>query len=259
MITADSIRFGYHSDTEILHGVSLTARAGEVTTLLGPNGCGKSTLLKTMSRLVTPSAGSVCIEDRDLHSQRLRDAARLVSLMPQNPLAPPDLRVGELVARGRHPHRRLFGGLSSRDKQVIDEAVERTGITGLVDRDVAELSGGQRQRVWLAMSLAQDTPVMLLDEPTSFLDPAYAIGLLEVCRDLARSGKTVVMVLHDLLLAGHYSDELIMLSAGEVIASGRPADVLTRDTLRSVYGLEADVFDDPHGAGPVIIPRGVSV
>lgn len=258
MIAVENVYAGYTPERDVVRGVSLRARAGEVTTLLGPNGCGKSTLLKTMSRLIRPRAGAVTVDRRDVHALQAREAARTVALLPQQPMAPAGLRVAELVARGRHPHRGWFGGPSTADRAAVEAALERTDTAALADRDVAQLSGGQRQRVWLALALAQETPVLLLDEPTTYLDPAHALATLELCRELAREGRTVVMVLHDLMLAGAYSDAMVLLREGEVIASGTPREALTPEVMARAYGLRAEVWPDPRGTAPVIVPRGVA-
>ncbi|AKK12018.1 ABC transporter ATP-binding protein [Corynebacterium uterequi] len=255
-LRAEGVHSGYGDDADILAGVDFAARAGEVTTLIGPNGCGKSTLLKTMSKLLTPRRGRVVVGDVDLHTLSPRDAATYVAMLPQHPTAPDGLLVGELVARGRHPHQGRFRGLSHADREAIAQASEATDVTDLFDRDVYSLSGGQRQRVWLAMTLAQDTPVLLLDEPTTFLDPAHAIEMLELARAQARAGKAVVMVLHDLMLAGQYSDTMVVMKGGEIIARGTPRKTLTPEVLADAYGLRAEAWEDPRGQAPVIVPRG---
>src|SRR5699024_9362581 len=205
-VTVHEVRAGYDSAPDVVGPVSLAVRPGETTTLIGPNGCGKSTLLKTMCRQLRPRLGSVHIETTNIHRLSTREAARTVAVLPQHPSAPANLTVGELVARGRHPHRPWWRGLSGQDTAAIDAALAETDTTALVDSEMVTLSGGQQQRVWLAMVLAQDTPVVLLDEPTTYLDPAHAVETLELVRELARRGRTVVMVLHDLMLAGAYSD-----------------------------------------------------
>ncbi len=256
VLTVDGVRAGYGTGPDVVGPVTLTARPGEVTTLLGPNGCGKSTLLKTMSRQLAPRAGEVRAGDTPVHTLAPRRAARTIALLPQNPVAPDGLTVGELVARGRHPHRPWWRGESAADAAAVDAALAETSTAALVDRDLATLSGGQRQRVWLAMVLAQDTPVVLLDEPTTYLDPAHAVEMLELVRALARRGRTVVMVLHDLMLAGAYSDRIVVLGEGRILSEGGPREALTEETLARAYRLRADVLDDPHGTVPVIVPRG---
>lgn len=257
LLRARDIRAGYGDGADVLHGVSVEARAGEVTTLIGPNGCGKSTLLKAMSKLVAPRSGSVTVGGGEVHALSPREAARLIALLPQHPSAPDGLYVGELVARGRHPHQGRLRGQSAADREAIARACEAAGISDLLERDIAALSGGQRQRVWLAMTLAQDTPVLLLDEPTTFLDPAHAMAMLDLARRQARGGKAVVMVLHDLMLAGMFSDTMVVMKDGRVIAQGTPGEALTPEVLARAYGLRAEVWDDPAGVSPVIVPRGV--
>lgn len=255
---ARDVSAGYGDGPAVVRDVTLQAEPGTTTTLLGPNGCGKSTLLKAMSRLLIPSAGQVTFGKDDIHGLGARKSAQMVSLLPQHPSAPAGLTVGELVSRGRNPHRRLFRGECAHDKQAIDEAMEATSTSELVDRDIATLSGGQRQRVWLAMALAQDTPVLLLDEPTTFLDPAHALEILTVAREQARAGKTVVMVLHDLFLAGQFSDRVVLMRDGEIIAQGTPAEALNAEVIEQTYNLRVDVWDDPEGDAPIIVPRAVS-
>ena len=255
MIEVHNVHAGYGDGPDVVAGVSLTAEAGSVTTLIGPNGCGKSTLLKTMTHLLAPRSGRVCVDGRDLHSLSAKEAARTVALLPQHPVAPAGLTVGELVTRGRHPYRRF--GRGAEGAREIEAALERTGVAEYVSRDIAELSGGQRQRVWLAMALAQSTPVLLLDEPTTYLDPAHAVSVLELARELARDGLTVVMVLHDLMLAGAYSDHMVVMRGGCVMARGVPEEAITRDSLARAYGLDAEVWDDPRGTAPIVVPRGV--
>ncbi|WP_293819230.1 ABC transporter ATP-binding protein [uncultured Corynebacterium sp.] len=259
-LCVDRVTVGYNDGPSIVKNVSFDAQPGKVTTLLGPNGCGKSTLLKTLSRLLAPTEGRVRVEDKDVHSLGAREAAQLIALLPQHPLCPAGLTVGELVERGRHPYRRTLwgGGVSaSEDKKKVSEALEKTATANLVTRDVSELSGGQRQRVWMAMVLAQDTPIVLLDEPTTYLDPAHAMEILGIVRELALQGKTVVTVLHDLGLAGAFSDEMIVMKEGKKIAEGAPKEALTVDVLREAYGLNAEVWEDPRGTAPVIVPRGI--
>lgn len=255
-VTVTNLRSGYAAGPDVFAGVNLTARPGEVTTLLGPNGCGKSTLLRSISRLLEPREGDVKVDGSSVYGLRPKESAQLVALQPQTPIAPDGLTVGELVARGRYPHRARWRGESAHDREVIDAAVKDAELTEFVDRDVASLSGGQRQRAWFAMALAQETPVLLLDEPTTYLDPAHAIDMLNLVKKVARDGRTVVMVLHDLMLAGMFSDRMVMMRDGVVICDGNPAEVLTPANLESVYGLDAEIIDDAQGGYPIIVPRG---
>ena len=256
-LKAQGIHAGYQGGNDILSGVDLAAQPGEVTTLIGPNGCGKSTLLKTLSKILRPRQGSVRIGELDVHSMSPKEAAAHVALLPQHPMAPDGLRVGELVARGRYAHLGWGRGLSAQDHEIIAQACAETGITDFIDRDIAALSGGQRQRVWLALALAQDAPVLLLDEPTTFLDPAHAMGVLELVRKQARAGKTVVVELHDLMLAGQFSDTMVVMNNGEIIARGTPQQALTKEVLAAAYGIDVDIWEDPRSDAPVIVPRGV--
>lgn len=258
-VEIDSVRAGYGKGADVVgkqESVTLNANPGTVTCLLGPNGCGKSTLLKTVNKLLSVREGAVRIGGDDIAAMSARAIALRAALLPQNPQAPEGLKVYELVARGRHPHRKRFGGLNVRDHEAIEQALDVTSTALLAEQQVDNLSGGQRQRVWFAMALAQDCPVLLLDEPTTYLDPAHAIDVLELAKRQAREGKTVIMVLHDLLLAGQYSDTLVLMKDGGVHAIGTPREVLNVDNLREVYGLRAEVWEDPHGHAPVIVPRG---
>ena len=208
-----------------------------------------------MSKLVQSRSGRVVVGGADLHSLTSRQAARKVALLPQHPSVPDGLLVGELVARGRHPHQGRFSTPSATDIAAVERACRETGVVDLLDRDVAALSGGQRQRVWLAMTLAQDTAVLLLDELTTFLDPAHAVDMLDLVRRQARSGKAVVMVLHDLILAAQFSDTVAVMRGGRIIRRGTPATAITTEVLAEAYQLRADVWEDPSTGSPVVIPR----
>ncbi|WP_462416932.1 ABC transporter ATP-binding protein [Kytococcus sp. Marseille-QA3725] len=241
---------------EIVRGVSLDLPDGRITTLVGPNGCGKSTLLRGLVRLLRPAGGRVTLDGQDLHSLPTRQVATTIGLLPQQPLVPAGLTVAELVARGRHPHRASWRPASRGDQDAVEDAMRRTRTLELAHRPVSALSGGQRQRVWLAMALAQQTDVLMLDEPTSFLDLAHQMDVLDLVEELnAERGTTVVMVLHDLNLAARVSDHLVAMRGGELVAAGSPAEVITEDTVREVFGLEALVVDDPVTGTPMVIPR----
>lgn len=229
---------------------------GVITTIIGPNGCGKSTLLRTLTRLLKPASGSVVLDGEDIARLRTRDVAKKLGLLPQAPVAPEGLTVADLVARGRHPHQSWLRQWSSDDAGVVERALAMTGVLELADRPVDSLSGGQRQRVWISMTLAQGTDLLLLDEPTTYLDLAHAIDVLDLVDDLHESGCTVVMVLHDLNLATRYSDNLIVMRAGSVLAQGHPRDVITAELLDEAFGLRATVIDDPVGDRPLIVPIG---
>ncbi|MBV7294623.1 ABC transporter ATP-binding protein [Corynebacterium sp. TAE3-ERU12] len=255
-VVANQLVAGY-GKKRVIEGISIEAEAGSVTTLMGPNGCGKSTLLKVLCRVLTPDSGTVTIGGHNVHSLGARAAARKVALLPQHPSCPPGLTVGELVARGRHPHRKAWHRQNQKDMDALERALTVTRTGELADRYVSELSGGQRQRVWMAMVVAQETPVILLDEPTTFLDPKHVFEVLQLARHLAEEGKAVIMVLHDLISAGSVSDKLVVMKNGRKVVEGPPAETLTEEVLAEVYKLRAEVWkDDGHGA-PIVVPRGV--
>ncbi|MFD7417221.1 ABC transporter ATP-binding protein [Kitasatospora purpeofusca] len=254
-LAARGVTVGYGERT-VIDALDVTIPTGLVTTIIGPNGCGKSTLLRTLSRLLRPSRGSVVLDGEDIATLRTRDVAKRLGLLPQSPVAPEGLTVADLVARGRHPHQSWLRQWSSDDASVVEDALAMTGVSDLADRPVDSLSGGQRQRVWISMTLAQGTDLLLLDEPTTYLDLAHAIDVLDLVDDLHESGRTVVMVLHDLNLAARYSDNLIVMKAGSVLAQGHPRDVVTAEMLHEAFGLRARVIDDPVGDRPLIVPIG---
>ncbi|WTP83504.1 ABC transporter ATP-binding protein [Streptomyces sp. NBC_00178] len=239
-----------------MDGLDVAIPPGVVTTIIGPNGCGKSTLLRTLTRLLKPARGAVVLDGEDIAGLRTRDVAKKLGLLPQAPVAPEGLTVADLVARGRHPHQSWLRQWSSDDAEVVERALAMTGVSDLADRPVDSLSGGQRQRVWISMTLAQGTDLLLLDEPTTYLDLAHAMDVLDLVDDLHESGCTVVMVLHDLNLATRYSDNLVVMREGEILAQGHPRDVITADLLHEAFGLRAMVIDDPVGDRPLIVPIG---
>ncbi|ALG86169.1 ABC transporter ATP-binding protein [Gordonia phthalatica] len=252
---ARAIDAGY-SGAPIISGLDLDLPTGVVTTIIGPNGCGKSTLLRALARLLKPTSGSVILDGRDIAEYRTKEVATKLGLLPQSPVAPEGLTVADLVARGRHPHQSWISQWSSSDQDVVDAVLRKTGIRDLADRTVDSLSGGQRQRVWISMTLAQGTDLLLLDEPTTFLDLAHALDVLDLVDDLHEEGRTIVMVLHDLNLAVRYSDNLVAMKDGAVIAQGAPAEILTEDLLFDVFGLRSRVVDDPVSDRPMIVPIG---
>lgn len=223
--------------------------------VVGANACGKSTLLKTLARALRPLAGTVLLDGADVADVPSRAFARTLGMLPQDPMAPDGLSVADLVGRGRHPHHGWFERWTAHDDEVVAQALTATGTADLADRHVDELSGGQRQRVWIAMALAQDPDVLLLDEPTTFLDLTHQLEILDLLRDLNRArGTTVVMVLHDLNLAARYADHLVVMADGRVLAQGAPAEVITAEVLRDAFRLEAVVVPDPVTGGPMIVP-----
>ncbi|WP_278234800.1 ABC transporter ATP-binding protein [Isoptericola sp. AK164] len=255
-LVAHGVSIGYDGH-RVIDGLDLTLPAGKVTAVVGPNACGKSTLLRGLARLHPLEAGRVTLGDRDVTSMPRKELARSVGVLPQTSVAPDGVRVAELVGRGRYPHQGWFGRHSSDDDAVVLRSLEATGVADLADRPVAELSGGQRQRVWVAMVLAQETDVVLLDEPTTFLDVAHQVELLDLLTDLnAERGTTVVMVLHELNLAARYADHLVVMSAGRVVAEGSPAEVLDARTVLDAFGLDAKVVPDPVAGTPLIVPVG---
>ncbi|WJV44605.1 ABC transporter ATP-binding protein [Streptomyces flavofungini] len=254
-LTAKGVSVGYGART-VIDDLDVAIPPGVITTIIGPNGCGKSTLLRTLSRLLKPTKGSVVLDGDDIAKLRTKDVAKKLGLLPQAPVAPEGLTVSDLVARGRHPHQSWLRQWSSDDAAVVERALAMTGVSDLADRPVDSLSGGQRQRVWISMTLAQGTDLLLLDEPTTYLDLAHAVDVLDLVDDLHESGCAVVMVLHDLNLATRYSDNLIVMRDGSILAQGHPRDVITSDLLAEAFGLRAKVIDDPVGDRPLIVPIG---
>jgi len=255
-LQVEEVTLGYGERT-VVHDLSLLLPAGRITAIVGANACGKSTLLRAMSRLLAPSEGRVLLDGKDLHRMATKEVARILGLLPQTPIAPEGIVVGDLVARGRHPHQRLMARWSAEDEAAVARALELTATVDLVDRSVDELSGGQRQRVWIAMALAQDTEILLLDEPTTFLDVSHQIDVLDLLTDLNRvHGTTIAMVLHDLNLAARYADHLVAVCGGRLHAAGDPAEVLTAEVVREVFGMESQVIPDPVSGKPLVLPIG---
>nr|WP_197982400.1 ABC transporter ATP-binding protein [Frigoribacterium sp. CFBP 13707] len=255
-LDAEHLTLGY-GELTVVDDLSLVVPPGRITAIVGANACGKSTLLRSMSRLLKPRSGQVVLDGREVHRTPARQLARTLGLLPQSPVAPEGITVADLVGRGRHPHQGLLSRWSSDDDRAVAEALEATETTALADRSVDELSGGQRQRVWIAMALAQQTDVLLLDEPTTFLDVSHQVEVLDLLTDLnRRRGTTIVMVLHDLNLAARYADHLVALAAGRVHAAGAPAEVLTEDCVRAVFGLDSRVVADPTTGAPMMLPLG---
>jgi iron complex transport system ATP-binding protein len=255
-LSAEGITLAY-GDSIVVDGLDLDLAPGRITAIVGANGCGKSTLLRALARLITPKAGQVVLDGSSLQSRHSKEVARTLGLLPQRPIAPEGIMVTDLVGRGRHPHQRMLARWSARDYEAVAAALEATGIADLADRSVDELSGGQQQRVWIAMALAQETDILLLDEPTTFLDVAHQVEVLDLLTDLNRDrGTTIVMVLHDLNLAARYADELVAVLDGRVHARGAPADIITADLVRDVFGLESSIIVDPLSGKPLVLPSG---
>jgi iron complex transport system ATP-binding protein len=253
-LAASDLSLAYE-DRVIVDGLSLSIPAEEITVIVGANACGKSTLLRGLARLLKPRHGSVLLDGEDIHHLPTREVATRLGILPQQPVAPEGISVADLVARGRHPHQRWFRQWSTTDEDAVASALAATELSDIADRSVDELSGGQRQRVWIALALAQGTGLMLLDEPTTFLDLAHQVEVLDLLAGLnRREQRTIVIVLHDLNLACRYAHHLVAMKDGAIVSEGRPADVITVDTVRAVFGLECQVIDDPLTGTPMVLP-----
>lgn len=255
-LEASALTLGY-TDAAVVRDLDLQVPHGKVTVIVGANACGKSTLLRGLARLLRPRSGSVLLDGEAIHRLPTKQVARTLGLLPQNPIAPEGVTVTDLVGRGRHPHHGAFGRWTHDDEEAVAEALTLTDTLGLADRVVDELSGGQRQRVWIAMALAQGTDLLLLDEPTTYLDVAHQVEMLDLLAELnARRGTTIVMVLHDLNLSARYADHLVALHTGRIVAEGTPREVVTEDVVRTVFGLDNRVIEDPVSHTPLVIPVG---
>jgi iron complex transport system ATP-binding protein len=257
-LRADGLTLGYDGPP-VVAGLDLLLPGGRVTALVGPNGCGKSTLIRALARLLRPRGGAVFLDGAEIARLPTRELARRLGVLPQGPTAPEGLTVAELVAQGRFPHQRWFRQWDAEDEAATARALAITGMTGLADRPLDDLSGGQRQRAWIAMTLAQGTDVLLLDEPTTYLDLAHQVEVLHLLRRLNREeGRTVVMVLHDLNHAARFADRMVVMNAGAVVAAGPPRAVLTPGLLRAVFGVDADVVPDPRDGAPLCVKYGLA-
>ena len=253
-LAAEHVRLAY-DDTVVVHDLDLELTEGSFTAIVGPNGCGKSTLLRALGRLLRPTGGQVLLDGRAIARTPTREVATVLGLLPQSPFAPEGLTVADLVARGRHPHQSWVRQWSRDDEAVVAEALEWTDMAELAGRPLDELSGGQRQRAWISMALAQGTDLLLLDEPTTYLDLAHQIDVLELVGRLhAERGRTVAVVLHDLNLAARYAQRLVAMKDGVLVASGTPAEVLTEQLLADVFDLEARIVPDPVTGTPMVVP-----
>ncbi|SDZ41967.1 iron complex transport system ATP-binding protein [Evansella caseinilytica] len=245
------IAYGEH---DIVRGLNMDVPEGKVTTIIGPNGCGKSTILKTMARILKPKTGVVYLDGKAIHQQSTKEMAKKMAILPQTPEAPSGLTVAELVSYGRFPHQNGFGRLDKEDRRVIDWAIDVTGMTSFCDRPIEALSGGQRQRVWIAMALAQETDLLLLDEPTTYLDLAHQLEVLQLLEKLNKDEKrTIVMVIHDLNHAARFAHHMVALNSGTIIKEGAPKEVMTSGVLKDVFNIDAEIVQDPRTGKPVCI------
>nr|WP_201470355.1 ABC transporter ATP-binding protein [Microbacterium hydrocarbonoxydans] len=252
-LRGESITLTYDR-TEIVRDLSVAVPAGGFTVIIGPNACGKSTLLRGLSRLLPPSSGRVVLDGKSISEYPAKEVARRLGLLPQSATAPDGITVADLVARGRYPHQNLMRQWSAADESAVRDALDATGTADLASRPVDALSGGQRQRVWVAMVLAQETDLLLLDEPTTFLDVAHQVDLMELFAHLNAQGRTLVAVLHDLNHAARYASHIIAMREGRIVAEGPPREVITSERVQQVFGLANVVIDDPVTGGPLVVP-----
>lgn len=252
-LVARGVTVGY-GERSILENLDVSIPREAVTAVIGPNGCGKSTLLKTLGRILHPHQGQVFLDGQDIAEVHTRTVAKKLSLLPQNPAAPPGISVRTLVARGRFPHKKWWSVQTQEDRAIVDRALERTGLLDLADHELDSLSGGQKQRAWIAMSLAQEAEILLLDEPTNHLDLVHQIEVMDLVRSFPDAGKTVVLVLHDLNIAARYSDYVIAMNAGQIMQTGPVNTTLTSQLLKQTFDLEAKVFVEEETQLPVVLP-----
>ncbi|MBM3069850.1 iron-enterobactin ABC transporter ATP-binding protein [Enterobacter sp. RHBSTW-00994] len=255
-LRGEKLTLGYGKKT-VARDLTVAIPEGHFTAIIGPNGCGKSTLLRTLSRLMTPTHGSVFLDGEQIQRFASKEVARRIGLLAQNATTPGDITVQELVARGRYPHQPLFTRWRTEDEEAVNRAMQATGIVDLAAQSVDTLSGGQRQRAWIAMVLAQETSIMLLDEPTTWLDISHQIDLLELLSDLNRTrGYTLAAVLHDLNQACRYATHLIALRDGNIVAEGAPKEIVTPELIERIYGMRCMIIDDPVAGTPLVVPLG---
>lgn len=253
-LNTKNLDIGYNENL-IVKELNLEIPIGKITALVGANGSGKSTILKTMARIMSPKEGTVLLDGKSIHAQSTKEVAKQLAILPQNPTAPDGLTVYELVNYGRFPHQQGFGALSTEDKRIINWALEMTGMNKFYNRPVDQLSGGQRQRAWIAMALAQQTDILFLDEPTTFLDMAHQLEVLKLLEKLNREEKrTIIMVVHDLNHASRYAQHMVAIRSGTVVSEGAPEKVMTQKVLREVFGIEADIILNPRIGVPLCIP-----
>lgn len=257
-IDVSELKVGY-SERLIIDGLNVSIPKGKVTTIIGPNGCGKSTFLKTVARVLKKTEGTILLDGKSIETMDTKEIAKQMAILPQTAESPGGLSVFELVSYGRFPYRRAMGSMSKKDYEYINWAIEVTGLEAFKDRQISELSGGQRQRVWIAMSLAQDTDVLILDEPTTYLDLAHQLDILLLLQKLnIEEHRTIIMVLHDLNHASRFSDYMIAMKDGRLVMDGTPKDVMTVQNLRSVFNIEADLMDCPYSSNPIYLSYHLS-
>ncbi|MFB9375449.1 ABC transporter ATP-binding protein [Kineococcus gynurae] len=252
-LSGENLTLAY-DDRTIAEQLSVQIPDGSFTVIVGPNACGKSTLLRALARMLKPQDGRVLLDGSVIQSLPAKEVARRLGLLPQTASAPDGITVADLVARGRFPHQKLLRQWTREDERAVDHAMAATHVETLAERSVDELSGGQRQRVWIAMALAQETPILLLDEPTTFLDIAHQVEVLDLCAQLHEEGRTMVAVLHDLNQACRYATHLIALRDGRIVAEGEPAEIVTAGLVETVFGLPCQVVPDPQTGTPLVVP-----
>lgn len=257
-LTTSQLNIAYE-ERLIVEGLNIAIPQGKITALVGANGSGKSTILKTMARIMSPIGGAVLLDGKSIHKQSTKEVAKQLAILPQNPTAPDGLTVSELVSYGRFPYQRGFGSLTREDRSIIQWAINSTGMTEFTDCPIDQLSGGQRQRAWIAMALAQQTDILFLDEPTTFLDMAHQLEVLELLQRLNESSsRTIIMVVHDLNHASRYAHHIIAIKQGKVAGQGSPQEVMTKDILREVFSIEADIIIDPRSGLPLCLPYSLA-
>jgi iron complex transport system ATP-binding protein len=255
-LSAEHLRLAYER-VDVISDLSVAIPPGRITVIVGANACGKSTLLRGLARLLKPRAGAVYLDGESIHRLPTKEVARRLGILPQSPIAPDGITVADLVMRGRYPHQAWFRQWSAADEQAVAAAMAATETLDISDRPVDELSGGQRQRAWIAMALAQDTGIMLLDEPTTFLDISHQVEVLDLLTHLnQRHGRTIVLVLHDLNQACRYSHHLIAMRSGSIVAEGKPAEVVTCELVEEVFDLRCKLVPDPVSGTPMVVPIG---
>ncbi|MBC8632576.1 ABC transporter ATP-binding protein [[Eubacterium] tenue] len=252
-ITTKNLNISY-GNVDIVKDLNLNIPKGKITTIIGANGCGKSTILKTIGRVITPKSGNIYINGKDIYKENPREIAKNMAILPQSPQAPSGLTVEELIAYGRFPHQKGFGKANDKDKDIVNWALEITGIEEFKDRNIDDLSGGQRQRAWIAMALAQETDILLLDEPTTYLDLAHQLEILKLLEDLNKNqGRTIVMVIHEINNAARFADHMIGIKKGRVVCEGSADEVMTKENLKEIFNIDAEIVKDPRTKKPLCI------